>query len=514
MPPPQRRQVIEQDDLFPAISEGDVLEGKWRVEGRLGAGGMGTVLLVHDIGLERKAAVKLLALQLCSDEEAVARFEREARLTASLDHPNIVPIYAVGRHGQRPFFVMKYLEGCSLSSQLRRTPPPLSAPQVLALVRPLCEGLAHVHERGLVHRDIKPSNIFVSSAGGVTLLDFGILKDLRGERFTRTGQVLGTCDYMAPEQVRGQPVDTRTDVYALGVLLCQLVTGKLPFGEGTEEVRAAQLSCPMPDLQALAPGLRSSVIRVLERALAMDPARRFQSVRELLVALEDAFAGADREVTLGRARPALAPLPTGTSAPRRRRAWAAGIAALLGTAAGALVLANGREPSAALALETAGPVKEIREPAGASSPPEAALPSAFGLSSARPSEEPTTAAAAEESPSSAPEEAQAPAPAAASPAQPPARTGAARVASPGKARSSPPQPVKSGRLRVVTLAGGRPSWAEISLNGAPQGLSPVALEVPAGRHTLQIKRAGYRRVERVAEVRSGEDVVVRIELQR
>src|SRR5437868_4883174 len=166
-------EVVEPT-LVP-VKGSEVLDGKWKLERKIGEGGMGAVYLAHDLQLDRKVAIKILASSLAHDAELVARFEREARFTASLEHPNIVPIYAVGRFKARPFMVMKYLEGQPLSAILRaQNVMPLD--QVLALTRQVCGGLEFIHAKGYVHRDIKAGNIFVSPAGLATILDFGILR--------------------------------------------------------------------------------------------------------------------------------------------------------------------------------------------------------------------------------------------------------------------------------------------------------------------------------------------------
>ncbi|MFP2932153.1 protein kinase domain-containing protein, partial [Pyxidicoccus sp. 3LG] len=212
----------------PPLQPGDVLEGKWRLEELLGAGGMGQVYRARDLALDRSVAIKLLHDALCEDPESVARFEREARAMARLEHAHIAPIHAVGQEGGRPFIVMKHLEGMSLARYLRSLPGPLPLSEVLALARQLCAGLAFIHQRGCVHRDIKPGNIFLSPAGHATLLDFGILWERRGSEATGSGVRLGTPSYMAPEQARGEPVDSRADLYSLGLVLLEVSTGLPP----------------------------------------------------------------------------------------------------------------------------------------------------------------------------------------------------------------------------------------------------------------------------------------------
>ncbi|MFP2912578.1 serine/threonine-protein kinase, partial [Pyxidicoccus sp. 3LFB2] len=329
--PGKRTRAPERRPLQP----GDVLEGKWRLEELLGAGGMGQVYRARDLALERSVAIKLLHEALCEDAESVARFEREARAMARLEHAHITPIHAVGQEAGRPFIVMKHLEGMSLARYLRSVPGPLPVSEVLALARQLCAGLGFIHGRGCVHRDIKPGNIFVSPGGHATLLDFGILWEHRGAEATGSGVRLGTPSYMAPEQARGEAVDGRADLYSLGLVLLEALTGLPPastcrlLGEGPQgAVRA---------LREQAPWLSAPLANVLVRAAALNPEQRYTGALALLAALEQAEHTAAPKVTPQEVTPtgmlAAAPLPL----PRERRArsvrlalvGAVGLAALL-----------------------------------------------------------------------------------------------------------------------------------------------------------------------------------------
>jgi eukaryotic-like serine/threonine-protein kinase len=281
------------EPTFVPVRMNDVLEGKWRLERKLGEGGMGTVYLAHDLQLDRKVAIKILASSLAGDSELVTRFEREARLTASLEHPNIVPVYAVGEMEGRPFIVMKKLEGRTLAAYLRECGA-LPGDEVLALMRQLCSGLDFIHARGFIHRDIKSGNIFIGPDGLATILDFGILRTSENaEALTRTGMVMGTPQYMSPEQALGaREIDHRADLYALAVLLFECLTGTLPF-EAESELSLIQMQAhaPPPELIDRAPWVPPSVAEVVKRALAKRPEERYASAGELLVALEDAYDG-------------------------------------------------------------------------------------------------------------------------------------------------------------------------------------------------------------------------------
>jgi serine/threonine-protein kinase len=279
----------------------DVLEGKWRLERKLGEGGMGTVYLAHDLQLDRKVAIKILASSLAGDSELVTRFEREARMTASLEHPNIVPVYAVGEMEGRPFIVMKKLEGRTLAAYLRECGA-LSGDELMALMRQLCSGLDFIHARGFIHRDIKSGNIFIGPDGLATILDFGILRSSENaEALTRTGMVMGTPQYMSPEQALGaREIDHRADLYALAVLLFECLTGTLPF-EAESELSLVQMHAhaPAPDVTERAPWVPKQVSEVVKRALAKRPEDRYASAGGLLAALEDAYAGKTSALVTG-----------------------------------------------------------------------------------------------------------------------------------------------------------------------------------------------------------------------
>ena len=283
-------EVVEPT-LIP-VKGSEVLDGKWKLEKKIGEGGMGAVYLAHDLQLDRKVAIKILASSLAHDAELVARFEREARFTASLEHPNIVPIYAVGRFKARPFMVMKYLEGQPLSAILRaQNVMPLE--QVLALTRQVCEGLEFIHSKGYVHRDIKAGNIFVSPAGLATILDFGILRPKRNaESLTRTGMVMGTPQYMSPEQALGEKeIDHRSDLYALAVVIYECLAGALPFDSDSDlSIIQMQAHAPAPDICQRAAWISRPVGDLVMRALAKRAQDRYQSAGELASAFEAAVA--------------------------------------------------------------------------------------------------------------------------------------------------------------------------------------------------------------------------------
>jgi ABC-type branched-subunit amino acid transport system substrate-binding protein/streptogramin lyase len=266
----------------------------YRVDSLLGRGGMGVVYLARDLSLDRPVALKLIAPELADDDEFRARFLREPKLAASLDHPNVIPIYEAGEHEGQLYLAMRYVEGSDLRTLLEREGK-LSPQRTLAILAQVAGALDAAHRRALVHRDMKPANVLLDEEGHAYLTDFGITKQLGGAS-TDTGRVVGTLDYLAPEQIRGDPVDARTDCYALGCVLYECLAGKPPFRRGTE---AATMWAHMQDEP---PPLRghARLDAVLRRALAKDREHRYASCGELIA---DAAAALDLEIPGAGPRP-------------------------------------------------------------------------------------------------------------------------------------------------------------------------------------------------------------------
>ncbi|MGH9400083.1 MAG: protein kinase domain-containing protein, partial [Thermoanaerobaculia bacterium] len=267
--------------------------GPYEIVALLGAGGMGEVYRARDSRLKREAAVKVLPAAVAADPERLARFESEARAASALNHPNIVTIYDVGQEGGAAWIAMELVEGQTLRELLVEGPlPPRRA---VALAAQLAEGLARAHEAGIVHRDFKPENVIVSRQERAKILDFGLARVAESDaavlsqaptaaRETRPGTILGTVGYMAPEQVRGQAADHRTDVFAFGAVLHEMLAGHRTFtGKSPADVMTAILREEPADLPAgLPPGLE----RIVKRCLEKNPEQRFQSARDLAFALE------------------------------------------------------------------------------------------------------------------------------------------------------------------------------------------------------------------------------------
>lgn len=260
------------------------LEGRYRLESMLGRGGMGAVFLAHDLTLERPVAIKVLPPDVSHDDNLVARFEREARTAAKLDHPNIIPIFAVESAGGLHYFVMKYVNGRSLDDLLSKNDLPIEVCQ--RVLWEAAMALGHAHTRGVVHRDIKPGNIMLDHDDRVMLADFGISKAMQSAtQYTGTGQVIGTPHYMSPEQAKGKQVDGRSDQYSLAVVAYQMLTGGLPFSdESVHTVLYKHIFEDPPGLLQARPETPPALADAVHRALAKDPADRYETMEQFALA--------------------------------------------------------------------------------------------------------------------------------------------------------------------------------------------------------------------------------------
>ena len=270
------------------LEERSPLGGRYRLADVLGTGGMGTVYKATDLTDGRTVAIKMLHAFLAEAGEFLKRFEREARVMAALDHPNLLKLLAVDREEEIPFLVMPFVEGRSLIAHLKARKR-LTAREALPVLAQLCDGLGYLHARGIVHRDLKPENVLLSSDGHVTLLDFGISRKGGPSELTAPGRLLGTVRYMAPEQVLDRPLDLRADLYSLGLLSYQLLTGVTPFTSGNEHSTILKHLYETPELAShMSPAVSDAVARVLAKSLAKEPADRHASAR----AFFDDFAAA------------------------------------------------------------------------------------------------------------------------------------------------------------------------------------------------------------------------------
>ena len=254
--------------------------GKYEIKRVLGKGAMGVVYLGFDPGLEREVALKVMASAIVSDDDLKERFEREAKAVARLQHPNIVSVYDLGYDDQgSPYIAMERLKGNDLEYHLRRDP--LTFREKLSAIAQTCRGLAHAHKNGIVHRDIKPANIYLTEGGEAKIMDFGVAH-WQGQGHTQTGAVLGTADYMSPEQIRGQKVDGRSDIFAVGVILYRLLTNKKPFaGENIQAVFFKVLNQEAPELVLPEGSQMPELQAIVDRALAKDANDRYATADDL-----------------------------------------------------------------------------------------------------------------------------------------------------------------------------------------------------------------------------------------
>ena len=307
-----------------ALSPGTRL-GVYEVITQIGAGGMGEVYRARDSRLGRDVAIKVLPGAVSDAPDRLRRFEQEARATSALNHPNVLVVHDIGQHDGAPYVVSELLDGATLRQQL--TGARLPASRVAAYGVEIARGLAAAHDRGIVHRDIKPENLFVTRDGRLKILDFGVAKVLQAEtglsadtrtvEGTEAGVVIGTVGYMSPEQVRGEQVDARSDIFALGVVLYEMLAGQRPFARGSKvETLNAILTETPADLAGLQSLVPPALDRIVRHCLEKDPAQRFQSARDVAFAIEGLGTSSGQS-------PAATPAPSGRAARatrlRRRR---------------------------------------------------------------------------------------------------------------------------------------------------------------------------------------------------
>lgn len=267
-----------------------VLAGRYTLRGSLGQGGMADVQLAYDEQLDRHVAIKILHARYADDPAFLERFRREAQAAASLNHPNIVAVYDAGEQAGRPFIVMEYVSGRSLRDLLRDED--VQPERALEIVGEAARGLHYAHERGLVHRDIKPGNIMIGSDGQVKVTDFGIARAVNAETVTQTAAVFGTAAYVAPEQAQGEAVDRRTDVYALGCVLYELLTGRTPFTADSPVALAYKhiAESPLPPSERGA-DVGDDLDAVVMQAMAKNPDDRYQTARDMGADIQRVQAG-------------------------------------------------------------------------------------------------------------------------------------------------------------------------------------------------------------------------------
>ena len=274
------------DDFQP----GQIIAGRYRVLGKLGGGGMANVYLAEDTTLGRRVAIKMLHRRFVEDPKFVERFRREAKAAAGLTHPNIVGVYDWGQAGAQNYIAMEYVEGETLKDLIRREGR-LSGTRAVEIARELLSAVGAAHAKGVVHRDIKSQNILIDHEGRAKVTDFGIAQ-AGDPGMTEAGSILGTAQYLAPEQARGEAVDERSDLYSVGVVLYEMLTGRVPFrGDSAVTVALKHVNELPPEPAELVPGLPYSLNQIVLKALAKDPNRRYGSAAEFAADLRAAMAG-------------------------------------------------------------------------------------------------------------------------------------------------------------------------------------------------------------------------------
>ena len=314
------------------ITPGQVFDGRYRIERKLGSGGMAEVWLAEDAHLQRQVALKVLHGRYAQDREFVERFKREAESAAGLQHPNVVAVYDRGEYGGSSYIAMQYVEGPTLKALIDSG---LTAEQAVLLVRQVLEAARFAHRHGIVHRDLKPQNVIVNAEGVAVVTDFGIARAGVSE-ITQTGSVMGTPHYLSPEQAQGFDVTPVSDLYSIGVILYEALTGQVPFeGESAVAVAMKQVSqAPQPP-SALHPTISPALDAVVMRALEKDPGQRFRSAEAFIAALDQAM----RQPAVGQGTQVFAappPAPAEEEPPASRRTWWI-VAALVAIVLGALI---------------------------------------------------------------------------------------------------------------------------------------------------------------------------------
>ncbi|MGN6815303.1 MAG: PASTA domain-containing protein [Solirubrobacterales bacterium] len=304
------------------MGEGGVVDGRYRVLRRIGSGGMADVWLAEDTHLQRQVALKVLHRRYLQDRQFVERFQREAESAAGLQHPNVVAVFDRGSDGDVNYIAMRYVEGPTLKELIDRG---LTPPQAVALVRQVLEAARFAHRNGIVHRDLKPQNVIVDEEGKAVVTDFGIARAGVSD-ITQTGSVMGTPHYLSPEQAQGHDVTSVSDLYSIGVILYEALTGRVPFeGESAVAVAMKQVSQTPQRPSSINPQVSPALDAVVMRALEKDPGNRFQSADAFIAALDAAM----KDPGVSRNTAAMAPLPPVVAVPEeevlpeedRKRNW-------------------------------------------------------------------------------------------------------------------------------------------------------------------------------------------------
>src|SRR4051812_45637215 len=275
---------------------GTLLSGRYRLDAQIGAGGMSTVYRAFDTVLERQVAIKLMHREIAADADQLERFRREARAVAQLNHPHVVGVIDAGEEGDdedgltTPYIVFEYVEGETLKERIRRNGR-LPVAESIAYAIEIARALGAAHASQIVHRDVKPQNVLVDEDGAAKVTDFGIARTLHQEGLTADGRVLGTTDYVSPEQALGHPVSGQSDLYSLGIVLFEMLTGDVPYkGENQVAVAMKHVREELPDVQVRRPEVSATLAAVLDRATAKELDRRYADAQAMIADLEQVLA--------------------------------------------------------------------------------------------------------------------------------------------------------------------------------------------------------------------------------
>ncbi len=349
--------------------------GRYEIKGELGRGGMATVYRAYDPSFEREVAIKVLPRELMHDPQFRDRFRREIKTIASLEHPAIVPVYDVGEEDGVPYFVMRYMPGGSLSQWIEKGK--FSLEDAARIIERLSSALAYAHKVGLIHRDLKPDNILFDNNGDPFISDFGVAKITDSSTNMTGSGIIGTPAYMSPEQAQGEKVDNRSDIYGLGVIIFQMLSGHQPYEATTPMgVAVKHITDPVPDILKDNPTLGEQADTIIKTAMAKDPSLRYQTATELAQALTEAAFGKKAAASAGTKVGPAAGKPASAVAGRSNRGLLiGGIAALLVILIGGAALAFGRgmlAPAPSATATTLAPTATVGAPTAAGAPTVAA----------------------------------------------------------------------------------------------------------------------------------------------
>ena len=265
------------------ITKGQRINDRYEIIKSIGEGGMANVYLARDVILDRRVAIKVLRGDLANDEKFIRRFQREALAASSLSHPNIVEMYDVGEDNGNYYIVMEYVEGKTLKQYLKkRTNGRLTVSEAVDIMIQLTDGIAHAHDSYIIHRDLKPQNIMIQDDGQIKITDFGIAMALNSTQLTQTNSVMGSVHYLPPEQASGKGSTIKCDIYSMGILFYELLTGVLPFkGDNAVEIALKHMKEPLPSVRKQNPSVPQSVENIIIKATAKNPKNRYNDVKEM-----------------------------------------------------------------------------------------------------------------------------------------------------------------------------------------------------------------------------------------